>query len=178
VQENFAVSENGEWLVFEGELTGNIAGAFLIHMTGGVTSYCTAGTTTNGCNALISGTGTPSASGSTDFTVTINGVEGQKSGIVFYGISGPTALAWGTSSSFLCVKAPTQRTGTQVSGGTFNACDGTLVLDWDAFVLANPTALGQPFSAGNQVWFQGWFRDPPSPKTTNLSDGLEVTLDP
>ncbi len=47
------------------------------------------------------------------------------------------------------------------------------------FVLANsPGVLGQPFSAGDTIWVQAWFRDPPSPKTTNLSNGLEFTLQP
>jgi hypothetical protein len=51
-------------------------------------------------------------------------------------------------------------------------------LDWNAFVANHPGALGAPFSAGQLVEAQGWFRDPPSPKATMLSDALEFALCP
>jgi hypothetical protein len=146
---------------------------------GNVTTYCTAGTTTNSCTPSMSGTGTPDANAGSGFTITASGVEGQKAGILFYGISGQLIQPWATgSSSFLCVKPPTQRTGTQTSGGTVNACDGTLSLDWNAYIAANPTALGSPFMGGQQVVAQGWFRDPPAPKTTNLTDALQFVVCP
>jgi hypothetical protein len=140
--------------------------------------YCTAGTTSNGCVPSVSASANPSVSGATSCVVTIATVEGQRSGIVFYGTSGPVALPWGTGSSFLCVKPPTQRTPAQSSGGTAGQCDGVLVLDWDAFQSSFPGALGQPWSAGARAWTQGWFRDPPAPKTTNLSDAVELTYLP
>lgn len=49
-------------------------------------SYCTAGTTTNGCEAEISANANPSVTGTGSCQITINDVEGQKSGIVFYGL--------------------------------------------------------------------------------------------
>lgn len=94
-----------------------------------------------------------------------------------YGVSGALASAWGSSST-LCVKAPTQRTGVQLSGGTSGGCDGVLSLDWNASRAANPLALGGPFVAGDSVWAQAWWRDPASAKKTCLSDGLAVTLCP
>lgn len=142
------------------------------------TSYCTSGTTTSGCNATIQGFGTPSATAPAGFNLVVSSVEGAKQGILFYGISGQTALQWGTGSSFLCVKSPTQRMGTQNSGGTAGQCDGALSIDWNAFISSNPGSLGTPFSAGQVVQAQGWFRDPPAPKTTSLSDGLEFTVLP
>jgi hypothetical protein len=57
-------------------------------------------------------------------------------------------------------------------------CDGVLGLDWNAFRFANPGALGSPFAAGDHVFVQAWFRDPPSPKTTMLSDAVEFSLAP
>jgi hypothetical protein len=122
----------------------------------------------------------PSASQANACSITVANVEGQKSGLVFYGIdnSGFVPLAWGAGSSFLCAKAPTQRTPAQSSGGTLGACDGQLVLDWNAFQSANPTALGNPWIVGSKVYAQGWYRDPPSAKTTNLSDALEMTYQP
>jgi hypothetical protein len=141
-------------------------------------SYCTAGTTTNSCVATLSASGVPDANAGSGFVVLASNVEGQKQGIFFYGVSGPLAQAWGTSSSYLCVKPPTQRTGTQFSNGSFNACDGSFSLDWNAYVAGNPGALGVPFAGGESVWIQAWFRDPPSPKTTSLSNALVFTVCP
>jgi len=146
-----------------------------------ILAYCTSGTTTNGCIASIAGSGTPSASASSGFTINISSVEGQKQGLIFYGINntGFTPLPWSAgSSSFLCVKPPTQRTPVQTSGGTTNQCDGSLTIDWNAFRAANPNALGAPFNVGATVYSQGWFRDPPQPKTTSLSNGLQFNVLP
>ncbi|MCY3003552.1 MAG: immunoglobulin domain-containing protein [Planctomycetota bacterium] len=143
----------------------------------GPISYCTAGTTTNGCNALISASANPSASLATACTLTVANVEGQKVGLVFYSVSGLNNAPW-NGSSFLCVKAPTQRTATQNAGGLAGVCDGQMVLDWNAYQSSNPGALGNPFAAGMKVWAQGWFRDPPAPGTTNLSNAVELTVLP
>jgi hypothetical protein len=50
--------------------------------------------------------------------------------------------------------------------------------DWNAFMSTHASALGQPIAAGAHVWAQAWFRDPPAPKTTNLSDGLVFVVGP
>ena len=142
------------------------------------TNYCTVGTSSAGCAAAISASGTPSASASSGFQVRVDQVEGQKTGLIFYGTAGRTALAWGTGSSFLCIKAPTQRTPAHSSAGSAGACDGSLLLDWNAFRAANPGALGQPFAFGDTVQVQGWFRDPPSAKHTHMSDALEFIVCP
>ena len=60
--------------------------------------------------------------------------------------------------------------------GSTGACDGALVLDWNAFIAANPTALGAPFAGGDSVDVQAWFRDPPSPKSTSLSNALTFVV--
>ncbi|MBM3987669.1 MAG: hypothetical protein FJ294_06905 [Planctomycetes bacterium] len=141
-------------------------------------AFCTAGTTTNGCTATLEASGVPSASASSGFTLTASGVEGAKQGLIFYSVTGRTALAWGTSSSFLCVKAPTQRTPAQLSGGSVGQCNGSLSIDWSSYIASATAPLGAPFSAGGVVQAQAWFRDPPSPKTTMLSSALEFTLCP
>jgi hypothetical protein len=79
---------------------------------------------------------------------------------------------------FLCVHAPTRRTLAQHSGGTANARDGTLMLDWNLFQNTYPTSLGNPFAAGSEARVQGWFRDPPACKTALLSERLELTYQP
>jgi hypothetical protein len=144
-----------------------------------IVNYCTAGTSTNGCVPALVHSGTPSASATSGFTITATNLEGQKNGLLFYGISGQVALPWGSgSTSFLCVKPPTQRTPPQSSGGTLGQCDGAIALDFLAFMAANPGALGQPIAAGQQYNAQGWYRDPPAVKATNLTDGLEFVLAP
>jgi hypothetical protein len=142
-------------------------------------SYCTAGTTTNGCTATMSSTGVARVAQTSGFVITMSNVEGQKQGILFYGVSGRTALPWGSGgTSYLCVKSPTQRMGTQSSGGNLNQCDGAISIDWSAFIASHPTALGVPFTSGDMVQAQGWFRDPPNVKTTSLSDALAFALCP
>src|SRR5262249_55440572 len=141
--------------------------------TGSATNYCTSGTTTHGCLPMMAASGLPSAAATSGFTLSCSNIEGQKNGLIFYGVSRPSVGTWGTgSTSILCVKAPLQRTTAQNSNGTLNACDGSLSVDFLAFMAANPSALGQPITAGQQYHTQGWFRDPPSPKHTALSDGL------
>ncbi len=142
-------------------------------------NYCTAGLTTNFCQATMSTSGVAVAGAPNGFTITANNVEGAKQGILFYGVSGRNSASWGPGSgSFLCVKTPVQRMGTLSSGGNAGLCNGALSLDWSAYVAGNPGALGSPFSAGDVINAQAWFRDPPAPGTTNLSDGLEFTVQP
>jgi hypothetical protein len=143
------------------------------------TTYCTAGTTTNGCVPHLASAGIASASMGSSFTLIATSVEGGKAGLFFYGMSGANGAAWSpASTSFLCVKAPTQRTATLNSGGAVSSCDGVLSIDWNAYIASHPSALGQPFAGGETVWAQAWFRDPPAPKTTNLSDGLVFVVGP
>jgi hypothetical protein len=148
---------------------------------GGVTNYCTAGTTTHGCNAAITADHNPSVSLANPCNVSVSAVEGQKSGIIFYGINntgfvpGPWASG---STSLLCVKHPSQRTPIQNSGGTFGLCNGALALDWNAYQQAHPSALGNPWSVGSKVYVQAWFRDPLAAKGTNLSNAVEMIFHP
>jgi hypothetical protein len=141
--------------------------------------YCTSGTTTNGCAATINASANPRVNHASACTVTVSNVEGMKTGIIFYALMSlpqPWCVSGGTS--FLCVKPPTMRTGPQSSGGATGACNGQMVLDWNAFQLANPTALGAPWMTGEKAFVQGWFRDPPACKTTSLSNAVELTYQP
>jgi hypothetical protein len=133
-----------------------------------VSSYCSAGTTTNGCVPAISGVGTPSWFAGSGFWLTTNNVEGQKLGLSFFSFAGPTSVPWLTgSTSYLCVRSPVLRMPTQNSLGTAGSCNGVLSSDWNAYAIGHI-----PPMPGQGVWAQSWFRDPPSPATSNLSDGL------
>jgi hypothetical protein len=65
--------------------------------------------------------------------------------------------------------------GTQSSGGTTGACDGSFALDFNTWMQANPNKAP---GMGEVVYMQAWFRDPPSPKGTSLSDGLRLVVCP
>ena len=146
---------------------------------GGPMSYCTAGTTTSGCLPAISATSNPDVAHQTSCVITVADVEGQQNGLLFYGVSGASASPWApASSSFLCVKTPFERTSVQSSGGTAGQCDGTFTLYWNLWQLGHPGALGQPWTAGANAYVQAWFRDPPAPRTTNLSDALQLSYLP
>jgi YVTN family beta-propeller protein len=166
-----------------GALSGNVAVAggpthvVTAELTS-VSSYCTSGTSTNGCVPTARGWGYACASETSGFQIEIAGLEGQRSGLVLYGVSGASLTPWGGGSSYLCVKAPTQRTSPLSSGGTDGACDGAFLLDFNAWLAANPSALGQPFAAATSVCAQGWYRDPPASKATNLSHALEFVVQP
>jgi hypothetical protein len=172
------LNQGGPVLAGDGSLLVAHTTAIRRYFAATLVSYCTAGTSTSGCVASLSASGQPSASASSGFALQATALEGNKQALFFYGISGRAVNAWGPSSSFLCVKSPTQRTPSQNSGGVLGSCSGSLALDWLAFVAANPTALGAPFASGDVVQAQAWYRDPPSPKTTHLSNALEFTLVP
>jgi len=142
-------------------------------------SYCTSPVTSSGCQPSVQASGAPSASAAAGFTLQAVNLEGQRSGLFFYGVNGRSLKPWAPgSSSVLCVKAPTQRMSVRTSGGSAGQCDGQFAEDWLAWTAAHPTALGQPFLAGQAVHAQGWFRDPPAPKSTHLTNALEFTLLP
>jgi len=142
-------------------------------------TYCTAGTTSSNCQALISALGTSSATASNGFLVNATNVEGNKSGLFFYGVNGPKAggaTSWGNTSSFQCIEPPVKRDATQAGIGTNGQCDGTFSTDLNARWTAKPNH--NP-GAGAQVDGQYWFRDPngPSPDTA-LSNALTFTVCP
>lgn len=147
--------------------------------TGDPVSYCTAGTSANGCTPTMSLSGTPSVSTPQPVVLTASNVDGQRAGLIFVGLS-PQGVPWAPSStSFLCVKPPLARLPAQNSGGASGQCNGALSADLNAYLVANGNLLlgVAPFS-GLLVHAQGWYRDPASPKSTSLTDALTLTYCP
>jgi hypothetical protein len=145
---------------------------------GNLKTYCTAGTTASGCQALLSATGVPSPTAGSGFTVTAATVEGDKDGIYFYGFQGAQANSWGNGTSYQCVVPPVKRAGIMAGSGTPGACDGTFSKDMNLY-WATASAFKVP-APGQQVSLQLWFRDPmnTSNQTTSLSDALQFTTCP
>jgi hypothetical protein len=159
-------------------ITSNNSSPVELGCLGQASSFCTAGTSTHGCTPVIVTAGTPSATANSGFTISLTGTEGQRSGLFFYSRTGQQSVAWGLGgTSVLCIKAPTQRTAAGDSGGTNNACDGTYAtFDFNAYMAANPGAVGNPRFVGESFDGQFWYRDPPTPKTTGLSGGVHFAL--
>lgn len=76
-----------EYRVRATDLNGNVGVSTLRSFTasgpGGLT-YCTPGTTTNGCIATMSASGAPSIGAASGFVLTTSDVEGQRAGLVFW----------------------------------------------------------------------------------------------
>jgi hypothetical protein len=138
-------------------------------------TYCTAGTTSGGCNAQLSSSGFASAALSSGFFIDATGVPGEKQGLFYFGLTGQKATPWGASSSWFCVKGPHQRLPVQSSGGTAGACDGSFSTDFNDWMAQNP---GKAPGAGVPVFLQAWFRDPPAPKTTAFSNAMWFFVNP
>jgi hypothetical protein len=145
---------------------------------GFISNYCTAGTTVSGCVPSIRGEGAPSSVAGSGFDVVVDNVPAQRMGLIFYGQNAiPQPQPWGVgSASYICIYYPVSRTGAHSSGGAAGTCGGQLRVDFNAFMVANPLAVGSPFHAGQVLHAQGWFRDPGAAKQTNLSNGLRFTL--
>lgn len=159
-----------------GELDTDLNGVPDTCELGASVGYCTGGTSSAGCAPVMSGVGTPSASGATAFSILVEPLDAQRFGLVFYGVSGPATIPFGTGT--LCVNLPIQRTPVQNTGGPAGTCQGRLSFDWNAYVATHPQALGVPFQSGQLVWSQTWWRDPGSPSGTRVSRALQFTLAP
>lgn len=108
--------------------------------------------------ALDRGARRPSASATSGFTLVATGVEGQKSGLLFYGTSGAKASVWYLDSQCVVREIAYAAHGLAVVGRDRGGLrDGALTLDLAAWLAAHPAALGQPLVAGEFLLRQGWF---------------------
>ncbi len=146
------------------------------HANSYVRTFCTAGTSVNGCVPQISGTGLPSASSTGTFQANVASVPGQRYGTIFYGFY-QFVTPWAPGSpSVKCIASPIVRMGSLASNGNAGQCNGVLSLDINSWMAANPTALGGPFTPGQTIHMQGWYRDAGAPGQTNLSNAMTIVL--
>jgi YD repeat-containing protein len=157
---------------YEYDLRGNLT---RIETVGApVRSYCTAKTNSLGCVPAIGWNGVPSVSSSAPFTISAANVVNHKNGLLFFGTNGPNAAPF--QGGTLCVKSPVRRTAIQGSGGTAPPaadCSGTYAYDFNALVQSG---VHPELVAGARVHAQYWSRDPASPSTTGLTDGIELLI--
>jgi hypothetical protein len=141
-------------------------------------NYCTSGTSFSGCNAQISAQGQSSATAATGFFLTATGIEGNKDGIFYFGLTQKSpATTVGNSSSYQCVNPPVKRTGLLAGVGTNGQCDGFAQVDLNARYTAKPSS--NP-GAGATQFAQLWYRDPlnTSNQTTSRSGAVGWTVCP
>jgi hypothetical protein len=130
---------------------------------------------TLGCSAQVGYAGTPSATHGSGFVVRATQLRNQKSGLLFYGTNGRTALPF--YGGTLCIATPLVRTPLSSSGGNtgLDDCSGVLSFDFNAYLVSsgNPALV-----VGATVDAQFWSRDPGASSNTNLSNALEFPLLP
>jgi len=143
-------------------------------------SYCAAKVTSNGCTPNMEISGMPSAALASGFVVRARNVRNQRSGHLFYGVSGPLSAPF--KGGTMCVAPPLLRTPVQNSGGVVlpaDDCSGVFELDLNAFArspLANPALL----AVGTTVCAQCWGRDPgfAAPDAVMLSNAVRYDVQP
>ena len=145
--------------------------------------YCTAKLNGLGCTPAINFTGVASATSGSGFLVQSINNRNNKSGLLFYGVSGQMAVPF--QGGTLCVSAPIKRSPVVGSGGSpqpANDCSGVYSIDMNLFAVGGlggtPLALLQV--EGTAVNCQFWGRDPgfPAPDNTSLSDALQYVVGP
>jgi hypothetical protein len=142
--------------------------------------YCIPGISAQGCAATLSVAGTPSASATTGFTVFADGVNGDISGLFFYGTAGKQQIPWGNGNSFQCVVPPVIRMGTFLSTSAPDPCTARFVQDFNAtWCPTCPLPLKNP-GAGAEIYFQLWYRDPnnTSNQSTSFSNAGQAAVCP
>jgi Tol biopolymer transport system component len=182
-----SLSALGQWIAFSSDATNLVTGDLntvedVFVRDQGVelpVTYCTAGTSTNGCVPSISASANPSLTLAAPCMLAVSSLEGQKQGLFYYGIDNTsfTPTPWG-ATSFRCAKSPIKRTGAQNSGGTAGQCDGAFALDWDLYQATFTGALGNPWTLWERAYVQAWYRDPPATKGSNLTNALVLTYQP
>ncbi len=136
-------------------------------------SYCTALTSSNGCEPVLVPFGVPSIVASDSYSVIGLQLEDSQNGLMFYGTTGQSSVPF--FGGTLCVNSPLYRMPVKNSGGG-TTCEGALTYTLTE-MLADP--IGGPLLvAGTTVDCQIWFRDPAAALTVGLTQGLEFVLCP
>lgn len=138
------------------------------------TVYCTAKLSSAGCLPAVGFAGLPSASAPVPFQITAAQIVSQRLGLLFYGHL-PAGVPF--QGGYLCVAPPISRTPVHSSGGNpGHDCTGAFDFEFNAHIQSG---VDPALVAGQEVFCQQWYRDPPSmPSTTGLSDALRFFISP
>jgi Tol biopolymer transport system component len=134
------------------------------------TVYCKPSNVSGGCAAHMGFQGTPSATSGSTFVLSAQGLDAQQPSILYYGVGAP----WGKPlfKGRLCLRPPVVRAYSVSSGGTMG-CDGTLSMDFNAWIASG----GDPrLTPGEPVYAQVWHRN--SAGDGQLSDAVAFLVGP
>lgn len=142
------------------------------------TVYCIAAQNSLGCTPSVTFSGTPSASLASGFTLTASQLLNQKSGMLFYSVTGANNTPFG--GGWLCVAPPLRRTpAVSTNGSPFgvNDCSGFLSRDFNTWIQTGGDPL---LVAGREIWAQLYSRDPgfPPPNNVNLTEAINFLVLP
>jgi Tol biopolymer transport system component len=140
-----------------------------------VVTYCGPSRNPQGCKPHLSSDGTPSLSQGFGHVVRATHLVGQSSAMLLMGLSGPDMDPI-RPGQFLCVKPPLGFTAAFPTGGSAaQACSGSIELDFNAYLAANPS-FAPP--AGSLVYLQAWCLDGQASTGISLSDAVAFVLTP
>ena len=135
-------------------------------------TFCTSKTNSDGCLPSMYAQGVPSASAGAGFTVGAMQVTAGDVGLLFYSRTGPGSQPF--LGGTLCLAGSVTRTTGQSSGGT-GTCGGSFAFDFNAYAASG---VDPALVAGQPVWGQYWFRDPPAVAAIGLTNGIAFQLGP
>ncbi len=139
--------------------------------------YCIPQANSLGCIPTLGYVGTPSMSMGTGFTITATNVYSQKTGMLFYSVTGSASAPFGNGT--LCVQSPIRRTPVTNTLGSITGddCTGTLFRDFNVWIASGGDPL---LSAGTEVWAQFYSRDPglTPPNNINLTAAIDFVIQP
>jgi hypothetical protein len=153
--------------------------SLVTHDGSGVSTYCTAGLSTHGCSATLSAAGSPSAGASSGFVVSAAGVEGAASATFFYGRAAASRCRGRRAARASCASRARCSAWARATRAERRARAAV-----SSRSTSRPTWPRTAARSDNRWWpesastCKAWYRDPPAPKSTNLSNALEFTLLP
>lgn len=146
----------------------------------GLLVYCTPKFTANGCLPNISGSGQPSATATSGFTVQSVDMINNKPGILIYTNGGQASGPF--QGGVLCIAAPVKRSIPLNSGGSPSGldCSGIYSIDLNSYShgLLGGNPAGFLLTPGTVVDTQFWGRDNgyAFPNNSMLSGGLQFSI--
>jgi parallel beta-helix repeat protein len=136
-------------------------------------TYCMPKPNPQGCAMALSFSGTPSTLGSEPFLISVEEAMSNKSGLLFYGKSGPALFPY--QGGYFCAKGPFKRTPLQSSGGNPppEDCSGSFSFDFNAWIQSGKDPFLVP---GVTVNAQYWCRMDGQAGSLGLSDGIQFRI--
>jgi predicted acyl esterase len=131
-------------------------------------------TNSQGCLPQVAANGAPSLASNAPFTIDATAVLNNKDGLFLYSFERKKKVIGGGS---LWLGSPLVRTGRVDSGGNSGPddCSGAYSYDFGARMRGG---LYSNLVAGERIYGQFWSRDPQASGGTNLTHGLEFTIQP